>query len=136
WGHAKDFVRAMWLILQQDEPDDFVIATGESHTVREFTGMAFAEAGIPLRFIGEGENEQGVSEETGEVLVEVDPKYYRPTEVEHLVGDPSKAREELGWSPEYGLTELLKEMVAADLQEARKQSSLRDQGYTVLEQHE
>ena len=136
WGHAKDFVRAMWLILQQDEPEDFVIATGKSSTVREFTSMSFREAGLPVRFEGEGEKEKGICEKTGKVLIEVDPIYYRPTEVEQLLGDPSKAKEKLGWEPEYDLESMMEEMVAADLEEAKKLASLKEQGYTVLEQHE
>lgn len=99
WGYARDYVECMWLILQQDEPDDFVIATGEFHSVREFTEHAFARAGITLRWEGEGVDEKGIDIATGRVLVEVDPKYFRPCEVEQLLGDPTKARTKLGWNP-------------------------------------
>ncbi len=99
WGYARDYVECMWLIMQQPEPDDYVIATGEYHTVREFCTLAFRRAGINLEWRGEGIDEQGVDTETGRVLVEVDPKYFRPAEVEQLLGDPTKARERLGWDP-------------------------------------
>lgn len=99
WGYAKDYVECMWLIMQQEKPEDFVIATGEYHTVREFTTLAFKYAGINLRWEGEGVNEKGIDEATGKVLVEVDPKFFRPAEVEQLLGDPTKAREQLGWNP-------------------------------------
>lgn len=99
WGYARDYVECMWLIMQQPEPDDYVIATGEYHTVREFCTLAFRRAGINLEWRGEGIDEQGVDTETGRVLVEVDPKYFRPAEVEQLLGDPAKARERLGWDP-------------------------------------
>jgi len=116
WGYAKDYVECMWRILQHNEPDDFVIATGEMHSVREFCTLAFAEAGITLRWEGENENEKGIHVETGEVLVEVDPKYYRPTEVEQLLGDPSKAKKLLGWNPTATPFEkLVKLMVQNDL---------------------
>ena len=116
WGHAKDYVECMWLILQHDEPDDFVIATGEMHTVREFCELAFKEVGINLRWEGEGIEEKGINIETNEVLIEVDPQYFRPTEVDQLLGDPSKAIEKLGWNPTQTLFEkLVKEMVQEDL---------------------
>ena len=99
WGYAKDYVECMWLIMQQPEPDDFVIATGEYHTVREFTTLAFARAGIELEWKGEGLDEKGIDRATGRVLVEVDPKYFRPAEVDQLLGDPTKARTKLGWNP-------------------------------------
>lgn len=99
WGYARDYVECMWLMLQHHTPEDFVIATGENHTVREFTELAFGEVGIKLRWEGEGANERGIDVETGRVLVEVDPKYFRPSEVEQLLGDPTKARTELGWNP-------------------------------------
>ena len=99
WGYARDYVECMWLILQQPEPDDFVIATGEYHSVREFTTLAFREAGIELRWEGEGLDEKGIATATGKVLVEVDPRFFRPADVEQLLGDPSKAREQLGWNP-------------------------------------
>ena len=115
WGFAGDYVKAMWLMLQQDEPDDFVIATGETHSVREFVELAFGEVGIEIGWQGEGVDEVGVNAATGDVLIEVDPKYYRPTEVESLIGDPSKAKEKLGWEAKVGLRELVKMMVAGDM---------------------
>lgn len=122
WGHAKDYVECMWLILQNDEPDDFVIATGEMHTVREFCQLAFKEVGINLRWEGEGINEKGIDDETGNVLVEVDPKYFRPTEVDQLLGNPSKAVEKLGWNPTQTPFEtLVKEMVQEDLKLVKKE---------------
>lgn len=136
WGHAKDFVRAMYLILQQESPDDYVIATGEQHSVREFTTLAFAEAGIELEWVGENCEEKGICKESGKIIVEIDPRYFRPTEVDTLLGDPSKAKHILGWEPEYSFRELLKDMMSADLSEAKKLSTLRQSGYTVLEQFE
>ena len=116
WGHAKDYVKCMWLILQSDEPDDFVIATGEMHTVREFCELAFKEVGISLRWEGEGIDEKGINIENDDVIIEVDPQYFRPTEVEQLLGNPSKAIEKLGWDPTQTSFEMLvKEMVNADL---------------------
>jgi len=117
WGHARDFVRGMWLILQQDKPDDFVLATGEKRSVREFVEMAFAEVGIAIEWRGRDEEETGLDQETGKVLVRVDPRYFRPTEVELLIGDASKARDELGWVPEIRFSQMVSEMVAADLAE-------------------
>jgi len=115
WGFAGDYVEAMWLMLQQDEPDDFVIATGETHSVREFVELAFGEVGIEIKWQGEGVDEVGVNAATGDVLIEVDPKYYRPTEVDILIGDPTKAKEKLGWEAKVGLRELVKMMVAGDM---------------------
>ena len=122
WGHAKDYVECMWLILQNETPDDFVIATGEMHTVREFCDLAFKEVGITLRWEGEGINEKGIDTNTDEVLIEVDPKYFRPTEVEQLLGDPTKAVEKLGWNPTQTPFEtLVKEMVQSDLELVKKE---------------
>lgn len=116
WGYARDYVECMWLILQQDHPDDYVIATGEYHSVREFTTLAFREAGIQLRWEGSGIDEKGIDAATGKVLVEVDPKYFRPAEVEQLLGNPEKARRELGWNPrQTSFEELVKIMVEADI---------------------
>lgn len=118
WGYARDYVECMWLILQQPEPDDFVIATGEYHTVREFCTLAFKHAGINLQWQGEGIDEKGIDTATGKVLVEVDPKYFRPTEVEQLLGDPAKAKEKLGWNPRQTTFEqLVKIMVDADMKQ-------------------
>lgn len=116
WGYARDYVECMWLILQHEIPDDFVIATGEMHSVREFCTFAFAEAGITLRWEGENENEKGIDVNTGNVIVEVDPKYFRPTEVEQLLGNPEKAKKLLGWNPtKTPFQELVKRMVQNDL---------------------
>ncbi len=115
WGHARDYVEGMWMTLQQDRPDDYVLATGESHSVREFVELAFAEVGRSIRWRGKSVEEQGVCERTGQTLVAIDPRYFRPTEVDHLEGDPSKARQRLGWRHQTTFAELVKEMVAADL---------------------
>ena len=121
WGHAKDYVECMWLILQNDEPDDFVIATGEMHTVREFCELAFKEVGIELKWEGEGIDEKGIDINSGRVLIEVDPQYFRPTEVDQLLGDPTKAIEKLGWNPTQTPFEtLVKEMVQEDLKFVKK----------------
>ena len=118
WGYARDYVECMWLILQQPEPDDFVIATGEYHTVREFCTLAFKHAGINLQWQGEGIDEKGIDTATGKVLVEVDPKYFRPTEVEQLLGDPAKAKEKLGWNPrQTSFEQLVRIMVDADMKQ-------------------
>lgn len=120
WGYAKDYVECMWLMLQQNEPDDYVIATGVQHSVREFCTLAFREAGIALRWEGEGVNEKGVDTATGRVLVEVDPKYFRPAEVETLLGNPRKAQTELGWNPQQtGFEELVRIMVRHDMEKVR-----------------
>lgn len=122
WGHAKDYVQCMWLILQNDEPDDFVIATGEMHTVREFCQLAFKEVGIDLRWEGKGIDEKGINNETNEILIEVDPQYFRPTEVDQLLGDPTKATKKLGWNPtQTSFETLVKEMVREDLKLVKKE---------------
>ncbi len=126
WGHARDYVEGMWGILQQDEPDDYVLATGESHSVREFVELAFAEIGRTIHWRGEGVEQKGLCARTGQVLVAIDPRYFRPTEVEHLLGDPSKARQRLGWRHRTGFAELVKEMVAADLETVRWEQKRRD----------
>jgi GDPmannose 4,6-dehydratase len=115
WGHARDYVEGMWMTLQQDQPDDYVLATGESHSVREFVELAFNEVGRSIHWRGTGVEEQGVCARTGQTLVSIDPRYFRPTEVDHLQGDPSKARQRLGWRHKTTFAELVKEMVAADL---------------------
>jgi GDPmannose 4,6-dehydratase len=121
WGYAKDYVECMWLILQHDVPEDFVIATGEMHTVREFCTLAFAEAGINLRWEGKGLDEKGIDTATGKVLVEVDPKYFRPAEVEQLLGNPTKAKTVLGWDPcKTPFPELVKIMVRHDMKKVQK----------------
>ena len=121
WGYAKDYVECMWLILQQPEPDDFVVATGEYHTVREFATLAFKEVGIELRWEGEGIDEKGIDVATGKVLVEVDPKYFRPAEVDQLLGDPTKAKTKLGWNPQKtSFEELVRIMVKHDMKKVKK----------------
>ncbi|TZF84445.1 GDP-mannose 4,6-dehydratase [Pedobacter sp. BS3] len=145
WGHAKDYVEAMYLILQQDKAGDFVIATGHTTTVRDFVKMAFAELGIELVFTGGGVNEKGTvtacsnpdfQVEAGTVVVEVDARYFRPTEVELLIGDPTKAKQQLSWIPKYDLLALVKDMVWADVETFRKEKLLHDAGYQVLNQFE
>jgi GDPmannose 4,6-dehydratase len=116
WGYAKDYVKMMWMMLQHDTPEDFVIATGETHTVREFVEAAFKHVEVEIEWQGEGVDEKGIDKNTGKVLVEVDPKYFRPTEVDLLIGDPSKAKEELGWEPEVKFKELVQLMVQSDLE--------------------
>ncbi|MCC2624739.1 MAG: gmd [Burkholderiales bacterium] len=124
WGYAKDYVECMWLMLQQDKPEDFVIATGEYHTVREFCKLAFMEAGIELSFTGSGIQEKGIDVKTGKVLVEIDPTYFRPTEVDQLLGDPSKAKQLLGWNPrKTSFKDLVKIMVSSDLELAKREAS-------------
>lgn len=116
WGHAREYVRGMWLMMQQDEPDDYVLATGVTTEVREFVRWSFEDAGIPLMFEGSGADEKGYCQASGKILVEVDPRYFRPTEVDLLIGDPSKAKQKLGWSHETSVRELALEMVMADLE--------------------
>ncbi len=141
WGHAKDYIKAMWLILQQEKPEDFVIATGVTTTVRDFVKMAFEEVGIELEFKGEGVDEIAVVKECsnpdyniekGTEVVKVDPRYFRPTEVELLIGDPTKSKEKLGWEPEYDLEGLVKDMMASDVELMKKDKYLRDGGYKTL----
>jgi GDPmannose 4,6-dehydratase len=115
WGHARDYVEGMWRILQQDKPDDYVLATGEAHSVREFVERAFAEVDIGIVWQGEGVDERGIDRNSGKVMVEIDPRYFRPTEVDFLLGDASKAREKLGWTHKVTFVQLVKEMVANDL---------------------
>ncbi len=132
WGHAKDYVRGMWQIMQQDKPTDYVLATGTTTSIRDFCKMTFEELGINIEFKGEGVDEKGIDTETGKTLIEVDPRYFRPAEVDLLLGDSSKARKEIGWKPEYSLRDLVKEMVQSDLELAKKEKTLKDHGYTVL----
>ena len=141
WGHAKDYVRMQWMMLQQDQPEDFVIATGVQYTVRQFIEWSAQELGITLKFAGEGINEtatvaaiQGDKApglKVGDVVVKIDPRYFRPTEVETLLGDPSKAKQKLGWVPEITVQEMCKEMVADDLAQAKQHSLLKQHGYNV-----
>jgi GDPmannose 4,6-dehydratase len=127
WGHARDYVRMQWLMLQQEEPEDFVIATGQQQSVRRFIEMTAGELGMELRWSGEGVDEIGTWD--GKVIVRIDPRYFRPAEVETLLGDPSKAKVKLGWTPEISLQEMVKEMVTADLAEAKKHALLKRHGY-------
>lgn len=145
WGHAKDYVEAMWLILQQEQPEDYVIATGITTEVREFVRMAFEEAGIEIEFKGSGEKEVGLVKScapsahpipAGTTVVAIDPRYYRPTEVELLIGDPTKAKTKLGWEPKYDLAALVKEMVQADIELFTKEKILKDSGFQVKNQYE
>ncbi|TIX48988.1 GDP-mannose 4,6-dehydratase [Alteraurantiacibacter aquimixticola] len=122
WGHAKEYVRGMWLMMQQDEPDDYVLATGETTYVRDFVRWAFEDAGIPIEFRGEGVEEKGYAQSDGRLLVEVDPRYFRPTEVDLLIGDPAKAHQKLGWRHETSVRELAREMVEADMQVMRNET--------------
>jgi GDPmannose 4,6-dehydratase len=126
WGHARDYVEGMWLMLQQPQPDDFVLATGETHSVREFIELAFAEVGRKIEWRGKGTDEQGVDAKTGEVLVSIDARYFRPTEVELLLGDPTKAHEKLKWKHKTSFRDLVKEMVAADLVEVEREYRRHD----------
>ena len=132
WGHAKDYVEGMWKILQQDEPDNYVLATGVTASIRDFCRMAFKRLGIELEFVGKGIEEKGIDKATGRTLIEVDPRYFRPTEVDCLMGDYTKARIKLGWKPTYNLEMLVNEMVDEDLKLAKKEKTLRDSGYEIL----
>ena len=129
WGHASDFVEGMWRMLQQDEPEDFVLATGVTTTIREFTERAFAEVGITLEWSGSGVDETGRDVKSGNIIVSIDPAYFRPTEVDLLIGDASKAREKLGWQPTCDLQQMIEEMIKADLEEARKDQHLQSGGF-------
>jgi GDPmannose 4,6-dehydratase len=141
WGHAKDYVRMQWMMLQQDVPDDFVIATGVQYSVREFISWSAKELGVTLRFEGEGINEQGIVDsiagnnapalKVGDVVVKVDPRYFRPAEVETLLGDPTKAKEKLGWVPEITTQQMCAEMVAEDLKAAKRHALLKEHGYEL-----
>lgn len=132
WGHARDYVEGMWMVMQQKKPEDFVLATGVTTTIRDFCKMTFKELGIELEFKGKGVDEKGIDKATGKVLIEVDPRYFRPTEVDLLLGDATKAREKLGWVPKYTLEMLTKEMVEEDLKEAKREKFLLERGYDVL----
>jgi len=136
WGHAKDYVKMQWLMLQQDEPEDFCISTGVQYSVRDFVDAAFKEVGISVRWEGSGIDEKGVNEASGKVLVEVDPRYFRPTEVETLLGDSSKAREKLGWTPEITLEDMVAEMVREDLKIAERDELLKREGFKVFDYNE
>lgn len=136
WGHAKDYIEAQWLILQQDKPEDYVIATGEQHSVKEFVEAAFQEVGIQVRWEGKGVAEKGYDKASGKILVEIDSRYFRPTEVETLLGDPTKAKTKLGWKPRVTFKELVSEMVREDLKEAERDQLCKREGYQVMKHHE
>lgn len=145
WGHAKDYVEAMWLILQQEEPEDYVIATGVTTSVRDFVRMSFREIGVELEFEGEGVDEVGIVAsstnpdymlEVGSAIVAVDPRYFRPTEVDLLIGDPSKSNDKLGWKPKYDLQRMCSEMVVADIELFRRDQILREAGFEVKNEFE
>ena len=136
WGFAGDYVELMWLMLQQKTPDDYVIATGVTATVREFITLAFARAGYALRWDGKGVDEKGIDAESGALLIQVDPRYFRPAEVDILIGDPSKARKLLGWKPRVQLQELVEMMVDADLKHAERELHLKSGGFTVKDYNE
>jgi GDPmannose 4,6-dehydratase len=141
WGHAKDYVRMQWLMLQQDKPEDFVIATGVQYTVREFIQKSAKQLGITLKFEGKAQGEKAIVEKiegvqapalkVGNVILQIDPNYYRPTEVEKLLGDPTKAKAKLGWVPEITLDQMIEEMVAHDLEKAKQYALLQKHGYSV-----
>ncbi|MDD2219895.1 MAG: GDP-mannose 4,6-dehydratase [Desulfoplanes sp.] len=136
WGHAKDYVKAMWLMLQQDEPEDFVIATGETHSVREFVEKSFAQMAMNIVWEGSGIEEIGRDELTGKEVVRIDPKYFRPTEVDFLLGDPSKAKEKLGWTLEANFEGLIREMVMTDLKEADRDNLCQKAGFEIHNHNE
>jgi GDPmannose 4,6-dehydratase len=145
WGHARDYVEAQWLMLQQEKPEDFVIATGKQYSVRTFVNVAAEELGIHLRWQGEGVNEIGIVDyvksdkakvKSGDILVKVDPRYFRPAEVETLLGDPSKAKQKLGWEPKVAFEELVTEMVRSDLESAQRDNLVRESGFQVFNYHE
>ena len=136
WGHAKDYVEMQWLMLQQDEPDDFCIATGVQYSVRDFVNFAWDHLDRKIRWKGVGVNEEGYDAETGALIVKVSPDYFRPTEVETLLGDPSKAKEKLGWEPKITLKEMVHEMMESDINIAKRDSLVKDNGYKVLDYYE
>jgi len=136
WGHARDYVEAQWLMLQQPEPEDYVIATGEQHSVREFVELAGRELGFEIEWKGSGIDEAGVIPFSGDIIIRVDPRHFRPTEVDDLLGDASKAREKLGWSPRVTFNKLVKQMVAKDLKLAKRDALIREKGFEVLNYYE
>lgn len=137
WGHARDYVEMQWLMLQQDEPEDYVIATGVQHSVRDFVNTAAGELGMTIRWEGEGVDEAGILEDSsGKTIVRVDPRYFRPTEVESLLGDAGKAREKLGWTPRTDFHELVAEMIREDLKDAERDELIKRHGYSTFDHHE
>jgi len=136
WGHAKDYVEGMWLMLQQEKAEDYVLATGVTHSVRHFAELAFKEIGIDLEWKGKGVDEKGINKANGEIVIEVDKRYFRPAEVELLVGDPSKAKNQMGWEHKYSLNDLVKEMVKADIELFEKDQYLKKGGHQTYDYHE
>ncbi len=145
WGHARDYVEGMWLMLQQNQPDDFVLATGVTTTVRDFIVLAFKEVGIDIDFKGKAEDEVAVVKKChhqayqlpeGKVVMRIDPKYYRPSEVELLIGDPSKAKKILGWEPKHDLNAIVKEMMYCDLELFKRDQYLKEGGHKIINYHE
>jgi len=136
WGHAKDYVEAMWLVLQQDQPDDYVIATGKQYSVRQFIEFGAAELGMVIGWQGSGIDEVAIDRNTGKQVVAVDKRYFRPTEVETLLGDPSKAKRVLGWEPKISVEQLVREMVAADYENAKRDALVKEAGYQTFDHNE
>ncbi len=136
WGHARDYVEMQWLMLQQNEPEDFIIATGAQHSVREFVDLAASQIGISIYWEGCDANEKGYDRKSGKCIVEVDPRYFRPTEVETLLGDPTKARDKLGWTPRTTFPELVKEMMSEDLKLAKRDQLVKQNGFKYLNRYE
>jgi GDPmannose 4,6-dehydratase len=136
WGHARDYVRAQWLMLQQDAPDDFVVATGKQYSVRQFVERSAAQLGMRISWQGKGIEEQGIDTNSARAIIKVDSRYFRPAEVETLLGDAGKARRQLGWQPQIEFDELVREMVAADWELARQDAMMTNAGYRTLQHHE
>jgi GDPmannose 4,6-dehydratase len=136
WGHAKDYVYGMWLMLQQDTPEDYVLASGETYTVRQFIEWAFAEVGVKIEWKGSGEDEKWYNTETGKCIVEVDSRYFRPAEVDLLLGDPTKAETKLGWTRSYTIAQMVTEMMKSDIELFRKEEILKNHGYEILSQYD
>jgi GDPmannose 4,6-dehydratase len=136
WGHAEDYVRAQWLMLQQPHPEDFVIATGEQHSVREFVELAAREAGMRIAWHGAGQEERGIDAKSGRTVVRIDPRYFRPAEVDTLLGDPSKARKQLGWEPKVAFDALVREMMRADLRLAERDNLMTRNGYRIVHERD
>ena len=136
WGHAADYVEMQWLMLQQEEPEDFVIATGKQHSVKDVIETSARQLGISIRWEGKGVEEKGINEENNKIIVAVDPGYFRPTEVDNLLGDASKAKEKLGWEPRISFQQLISEMVIEDMKEAQKDNLCRQEGYKTYDHFE
>ncbi|MCC6599792.1 MAG: GDP-mannose 4,6-dehydratase [Crocinitomicaceae bacterium] len=136
WGHAKDYVEGMWLMMQQNEADDFVLATGETYSVKHFCNLAFKHAGMEIEWKGEGINEKGINKKDGQIMIEIDPKYFRPTEVDLLVGDSSKAFDKLGWKHKHNLDQLVEEMMKADIDLFNRDQYLLAGGHKIMNYHE